>query len=66
MTTEILYGEDTNLNGVLDPNENDGDVSLPTDNRDGRLDAGLLEYVTVYTRQPNTGSDGSAESMWVV
>ncbi len=55
MTTDLLYGEDINLNGVLDPNEDDGDVLLPTDNRDGRLDPGIFEYVTVYTREPNTG-----------
>lgn len=52
---EILYGEDLNLNGVLDPNENDGDTSPPFDNRDGRLDPGILEYVTVYSQQPNSG-----------
>ena len=51
---ETLYGEDSNLNGVLDLNENDGNVSLPDDNRDGRLDPGILEYVTVYSREPNT------------
>ncbi|MBM3847521.1 MAG: general secretion pathway protein GspK [Verrucomicrobia bacterium] len=52
MTRELLYGEDANLNGILDPNENDGDASLPLDNRDGRLDAGILEYVTVQTTSP--------------
>jgi DNA uptake protein ComE-like DNA-binding protein len=51
---EILYGEDSNRNGILDANENDGDASLPTDNRDGRLDPGLLEYLTVYSRESNT------------
>ena len=56
---EILYGEDANLNGILDRNENDGDVSAPADNHDGRLDPGLLEYVTIYSREPNTRSDGS-------
>jgi DNA uptake protein ComE-like DNA-binding protein len=55
-----LFGEDTNLNGVLDPNENDGDLSPPDDDRDGELDAGLLEYVTVYSAEPNTRADGSA------
>ena len=60
MTLEVLFGEDTNRNGVLDPNENDGDVSTPTDNRDGRLDPGLAEYVTVYSREPNLRSDGTA------
>jgi len=51
---DILLGEDSNLNGVLDLNENDGTVSAPDDDRDGQLDPGLLEYVTVYSRQPNT------------
>ncbi len=55
-----LFGEDTNLNGVLDPNENDGDAAPPYDNKDGYLDAGLLEYVTVSSAEPNTRSDGSA------
>lgn len=61
-TLELLYGEDTNLNGVLDPNENDGDDSPPNDNRDGRLDPGLFEYVTVYSRQPTTAPDGTQRS----
>ena len=51
---ELLYGEDTNWNGALDPNENDGNVTLPDDNRDGKWDPGLLEYVTVYSRESNT------------
>jgi DNA uptake protein ComE-like DNA-binding protein len=58
MDLELLYGEDANLNGVLDPNENDGDLSAPYDNRDGRLDPGLLEYVTVFSREPNTRTNG--------
>jgi type II secretory pathway component PulK len=56
---DVLYGEDANLNGVLDLNENDGDITLPSDNRDGRLDPGILEYVTIHSREPNTRSDGS-------
>jgi DNA uptake protein ComE-like DNA-binding protein len=55
-TLDLLFGEDTNLNGVLDPNENDGDLSPPNDDRNGRLDPGLLEYFTVYSRQPNTAA----------
>jgi hypothetical protein len=46
---DLLYGEDTNLNGLLDPQENDGDVSEPPDNADGRLDRGFYDYVTVYS-----------------
>jgi DNA uptake protein ComE-like DNA-binding protein len=58
MTEAILYGEDTNLNGVLDPNEDDGDKSLPADNADGRLDPGILEYVTVFSSVSKNGTDG--------
>jgi DNA uptake protein ComE-like DNA-binding protein len=53
MYPEILYGEDTNLNGILDPNENDGDATPPLDNRDGQLNPGILEYLTVWSRQSN-------------
>jgi DNA uptake protein ComE-like DNA-binding protein len=54
---DALYGEDANMNGVLDANENDGDSSTPADNRDGRIDFGLFEYLTVYSRQPTTGTN---------
>lgn len=56
----ILYGEDANLNGMLDPNENDGGKTPPADNSDGKLDPGVIEYVTVFSREPNKRSDGSA------
>jgi len=56
----VLYGEDANQNGVLDPNEDDGDETPPEDNRDGRLDPGVLEYVTVWSRESNTRADGTA------
>ena len=58
-TRTILYGEDANLNGVLDPNEDDGTRSLPEDNADGKLDPGILEYVTVFSRESNKRSDGT-------
>ena len=48
-----LRGEDLNQNGVLDSNEKD-------ENRNGILDPGLLEYFTVYSREPNTRSNGTA------
>ena len=56
---ELLYGEDTNLNGVLDDHENDGDLSDPPDNRNGRLEAGFYDYVTVYSVEANADSNGS-------
>lgn len=58
-TMDLLYGEDANFNGIMDANENDGSASQPDDNRDGKLDSGILEYVTVYSRESNKRSDGS-------
>jgi DNA uptake protein ComE-like DNA-binding protein len=62
MTTEILYGEDANLNGILDANENDADDSAPYDNRDSRLDPGLMEYFTVYSREPAIGTNINSQA----
>lgn len=56
---DVLYGEDTNRNGILDPNENDGDKSPPDDNADGNLDFGILEFLTVYSKESNQKTDGS-------
>ena len=45
----ILYGDDTNLNHVQDPNESPG----------GQFNPGIFEYVTVFSREPNTLPDGT-------
>ena len=47
---DTLYGNDANLNHVLDPWEDTGN---------GQLSSGLLEYVTVSTREPNVRRDGT-------
>lgn len=65
MTTDILYGEDANWNGILDANENDADDSAPNDNRDGRLDPGLMEYFTVYSHEPTVGTNFNADQAGV-
>jgi len=49
---DLLLGEDVNRNGVLDPSE----IDL---NRNGLAEPGVLEYVTLYTREPNTYSNGT-------
>lgn len=61
MNLNLLFGEDANLNGILDANENDGDSLPPFDNRDGRLDGGLLSFVTVFSREPNTTTNGATK-----
>ncbi len=49
----LMYGEDANRNGILDPNENDGELSLPADNEDGILDLGWAAYLTTYSVEGN-------------
>jgi len=53
MDARDVRGEDWNLNGLLDPNENDGDASWPPDNADGALDA---EYSGILTAQSVEGT----------
>lgn len=49
----LLVGDDINRNGILDANEKSaGSLSEET--------FGLFEYLTVYSREPNFHSDGSA------
>jgi hypothetical protein len=54
----LVYGEDANLNGHLDPNENDSDERAPSDNNDGRLDRGLRQYFTVGSYDLNRDREG--------
>lgn len=58
ITPALFYGEDANRNGMLDPNEDDGNESLPDDNADGVLDAGWREYFTASSKERNTTTAG--------
>ena len=58
VTPELLYGEDTNRNGLLDASENDGEASPPWDDADGMLLLGWNAYLTVHGRESNLRSDG--------
>lgn len=62
MDLNLLNGEDANFNGFLDPNENDGDKSDPPDNSDGKLDAGILEWVTAFSIEPELDVNGVART----
>lgn len=62
MLPEVLYGEDTNRNGVLDENENDADESYPPDNNDGTLDRGIYDLVTVYSAEGTAAGSGGASA----
>ncbi|MEZ6057860.1 MAG: type II secretion system protein GspK [Planctomycetaceae bacterium] len=61
VTPELLYGEDVNRNGILDPNEDDGETSLPYDNADGILDLGWSAFLTVHSRESNLGLTGETK-----
>jgi type II secretory pathway component PulK len=57
-TAAIVYGEDANLNGLLDANEDDGDDNFPTDDGDGRLRPGLRRLLATQSVEPDTDSAG--------
>jgi type II secretory pathway component PulK len=59
VTRGLLYGEDTNLNGKLDPQEDDGEATPPFDNGDGRLDRGWLPHLTCYSYHENKDGQGN-------
>ncbi len=59
MSMDTLYGEDANLNGALDPNENDGMKLPPYDNQNGILDPGVFEFATTWSYESSLGTNGS-------
>jgi type II secretory pathway component PulK len=50
VTPQLLFGNDRNRNGVLDPGEDDGQ---------GVVDQGWAAYLTVYSREPNVSNTGT-------
>ncbi|MCL5278752.1 MAG: type II secretion system protein GspK [Planctomycetes bacterium] len=60
VTEDLLYGEDTNLNGQLDANEKDRELSPPLDNGDEVLDQGWIAFLTCYSYEKNVDAAGNA------
>ena len=50
VTPQLLFGNDLNRNGILDPDEDDGT---------GALDMGWSAYLTIYSRELNVDSQGN-------
>lgn len=50
VTPQLLFGNDRNRNGILDPDEDDGS---------GVVDQGWSAYLTVYSRELNVDSQGN-------
>ncbi len=53
VTPELFFGEDTDRDGALDFNENDGDRLPPPDDADGTLRRGLAGVTTVFAYRLN-------------
>jgi competence ComEA-like helix-hairpin-helix protein len=60
VTPELFAGEDANQNGLLDPEEDDGNDNYPPDNRDGVLDAGWSGVLTVHSSVRDVNAAGEA------
>lgn len=54
----LVFGEDANHNFRLDPNEDDGDQRSPPDNKDGKLDLGLRQFLTVSSYEYDDDNEG--------
>src|SRR5437773_6111333 len=50
VTPQLLFGNDLNRNGILDPEEDDGS---------GTVDRGWSAYLTIYSRERNVDSQGN-------
>ncbi len=62
VTDQLFFGEDTNLNGQLDYNEQDGEESLPYDDGDSELDKGWIAYLTCYSYDNNKDAEGNKKT----
>lgn len=62
VTEQLFFGEDTNLNGQLDYNEQDGEESLPYDDGDSELDKGWIAYLTCYSYDNNKDAEGNPKT----
>ncbi len=59
VTPALLFGADTNRNGVLDANESAGQAIEGVDNSDGSMNLGWSAYLTIYSAEFNLRADGT-------
>ncbi|MEX2216766.1 MAG: type II secretion system protein GspK [Phycisphaeraceae bacterium] len=57
----VIYGEDANMNTLLEPNEDDGDSSFPPDDNDGKLNMGLYGSATTLSYGFDYNKEGKAK-----
>lgn len=58
----IVYGEDANLNGLLEPNEDDGNQTFPPDDNDGELNAGMYGNATTFSYSVEVDREGNSRA----
>jgi general secretion pathway protein K len=58
VTSELLLGEDENQNGLLDPEEDDGDEIRPRDNQNGSLERGWSGIFCLQSLTANKNAGG--------
>jgi len=56
---DLLYGDDLNLNGTVDANEESGEINTGTVLSTGGFTPGLYEYLTTFTVEPANDSTGA-------
>ncbi len=56
----LVMGEDFNLNGILDANEDDGDELHPPDDGNGQLNQGLTGLLTTVSYEFDVDNEGEA------
>jgi hypothetical protein len=57
ITPDMMFGSDVNRNFLVDSNES---TNLPdVDNSDGSMNCGWASYLTIYSQESNTQSDGT-------
>jgi len=59
VTPGLLFGLDTNHNGVVDAAEQANEALLGVDNSDGSMSRGWAAYLTLYSLEANVQPDGS-------
>lgn len=57
---EYVRGEDWDQNGLLDPNEDDGNLSWPPDSPDGKLEGGWSRLLTAVSEGGGLAASGEA------
>jgi DNA uptake protein ComE-like DNA-binding protein len=61
-TRDILFGQDVNRNGVIDPGESASPFSGTFSSSGSQLNRGIINFVTVYSVQPAAAGSSSSKS----